>query len=143
MKKNLITCAAIVVAIFSVVVTSCKKDNSKATAAKIVGKWIVKTVITHETNHGVTLHDTIIHTDNYDSYLFRADGSTLIKESDTEQNIGWKISDNKLVLGVTTAFGNAEIFDINTLTNTDLQLHQVYSTTDYALDRTITLNKEG
>ncbi|MDB5158545.1 MAG: hypothetical protein JWR50_3252 [Mucilaginibacter sp.] len=140
MKKIFLNLMAIVVTIFAIASTSCKKDNSKSASAKIVGKWLVKSVISHQTYQGVTRHDTTFN--SYDSYQFNANGTALIKLSDTEENTVWKVSNNKLVLGVTTANGVAQILDINILTDNTLELHHLETSPDLTVDLTITLNKE-
>jgi hypothetical protein len=140
MKKIFLNLIAIVVTIFAIASTSCKKDNSKSASAKIVGKWLVKKVITHQTYQGVTTHDTTLN--SYDSYQFNANGTALIKLSDTEENTVWKVSNNKLVLGIATANSIMQMLDINTLTNTTLELHHFESSPDLTVDLTITLNKE-
>ena len=105
-----------------------------------MGKWLVKKAITHQTYQGVTRHDTTFN--SYDSYQFNANGTAFIKQSDTEENTFWKISNNKLVLGVTNENGIAQVLDINTLTNTTLELHHFESSPDLTVDQIITLNKE-
>jgi len=140
MKKIFLNLIVIVVTIFAIASTSCKKDNSKSASAKLVGKWFVKSVISHQTYQGVTTHDTAFN--SYDSYQFNANGTALIKQSDTEENTVWKVSNNKLVLGVTNENGIPQVLDINTLTNTSLELHRSESSPDLTVDQTITLSKE-
>ena len=140
MKKILINLTAIVVIVFAIVSIGCKKDNSGSASAKIVGKWLVKKVITHQTYQGITRHDTTFN--SYDSYQFNANGTALIKQSDTEENTVWKVNNNKLVLGIATANSIVQTLDINILTNTTLELHHFESSPDLTVDQTITLNKE-
>ncbi|TSJ44346.1 copper resistance protein NlpE [Mucilaginibacter corticis] len=140
MKKILINLTAIVVLVFAIASTGCKKDNSGSASVKIVGKWLVKKSITHQTYQGITRHDTTFNSN--DSYQFNVNGTAFIKESDTEENTVWKVSNNKLVLGVTNENGIAQVLDINTLTNTSLELHRSESSPDLTVDQTITLSKE-
>lgn len=141
MKKSSLSLILIIIAIFAVAFSSCKKDSSQSPSKKIVGKWYVTSIITEETTNGVQRKDTVINTNLYDSYEFYADGMAFIRQSDTEQSISWKISNNKLVLGTTTAYSIAEQFDINALTNTTLQLHRFETATDWKIDQITTLSK--
>jgi hypothetical protein len=140
MKKISLTLSIVAIAIFAVAFLSCKKDQQ---ATQIVGRWYVTGVITSETVNGVERKDTLVNTDRYDYYEFNANGMALIRQSDTEENISWRVSNNQLILGINTAYGKAQTFDINTLTDNTLQLHRFDIETDWTTDQTITLTKAG
>jgi hypothetical protein len=101
--------------------TACKKEGGKSNEEKIVGKWTPEAVYYEYSAGGISEKDTTYATEG--EYIQFNSDKTVISFSEGEQSTGtWSIQDNKLTLIGTGEF-IAPIYEIQKLTDNELNLH--------------------
>jgi hypothetical protein len=116
----------------SALVYSCKKDDDKSNAEKIVGKWNAISVYEHDHESGIDQRDTTTYAIGEQTLEFSNNGIAIEKTPIWSDTATYKIDGSKLII---TYMGNNDIdtLTINTLTGTDLQLgyREDYGNGDY------------
>jgi hypothetical protein len=121
------------------ILTACKKENGKSTEEKIVGKWTPEAIYYDYSFGGTSQKDTTFSVEG-DYIQFNSDG-TVSTSSEGEEGSGtWSIQDNKLLLKEASEV-IAPAYDIQKLTDNELNLHLKQVDGDNYMEMTLHLTK--
>lgn len=105
----------------SALVYSCKKDDDKSNAEKIVGKWNEISSIENDHYNNIDHRDTTIFPANYGTIEFQSNGTAIEKNASYADTSTYKVDGSKLIL---TYKGNndSDTLTIKNLTGSDLSV---------------------
>jgi hypothetical protein len=117
MKKTVLSVLAL-----SALVYSCKKDDDKSNAEKIVGKWSQTTLIENDHSNGVDHRDTTNIPSGYNTIEFTSNGKYYERGPIYTDTAIYKVDGSNLIVQY-TGNANSDTLQIKTLTGSDLVLY--------------------
>lgn len=109
--------------------SSCKKDDGDDAKASIVGKWALTKEVEIEYENGVKVEEDIETTFQSEDYIeFKSDGKVVFSEVGDTDNGTYSLSSDGKKLTITFSENSvSDIFDIKTLSSTDLVIYTEYT----------------
>jgi uncharacterized protein (TIGR03066 family) len=116
----------------SALVYSCKKDDDKSNAEKIVGKWNAIGFYENDHYNNADHKDTTIYPAGYETLEFTNSGTAIDKTSSWSDTATYKVDGSKLIM-IYKGNNDSDTLTIKTLTDSDLQLgyRENYSNGDF------------
>lgn len=117
MKKTVFSVLAL-----AALVASCKKDDDKSNADKIVGKWNQVNSIENDHYNGVDHRDTTNYPTGISSVEFTSNGKLYEKGPTYTDTANYKVDGSNLILTYGSN-SSSDTLQIKTLTGTDLTVY--------------------